>query len=38
MADPEQKKAGLTAARIPALVAAALLVMLLIGILIYKVA
>jgi len=38
MADSEDKKAGLTAARIPALILAALLVMLLIGIVIYKVA
>jgi F0F1-type ATP synthase assembly protein I len=38
MADSEDKKAAQTAVRIPALVVAALLVMLLIGILIYKVA
>jgi hypothetical protein len=38
MADSEDKKAGLTAVRIPALIIAALLVMLLIGVLIYKVA
>jgi len=38
MADSEQKKAGLTAVRIPALILTALVVMLLIGIVIYKVA
>jgi hypothetical protein len=38
MTDSSNKKVGLTAVRIPALVLAALLAMLIIGILIYKVA
>jgi len=38
MADSSDKKAGLTALRIPAVIAVTLLLMLVIGILIYKVA